>query len=238
MLHLSLDLFGTLIKSNPKYKEARVKVFKDNIKFRYGIEMSYDDCYDTIRLAEKMFDKAQETSLDQQTIYSSIDSILNMLLIADGKVNKNLIKVSHIETIYNELDEIWFKYPPELYEGCEEMLNNLAEAGVTFNILSNTSLVRGVIIDKWLQNFKFYKNILFSLYSDMMGICKPNDKVYEYVIERSPENSKIYHVGDNVFTDGACINSGILFVYVNNSNIDRTTVKLLTNLYAQHYVLR
>lgn len=196
--HFSFDLWLTLVKSNPQYKQKRNQLFKDF----FAIELPLEIVSDKIRFFDVSCNAINEqTGLNFDTfqIYALILNELNCDLT---KLNPNTLEEFYILT-----ENLFLEYAPQfIHEDTREILLALKAEGKTINILSNTGFVRGTTIRKYLQNVGLTDLFSFEIFSDECNLSKPNSKIYEILYQKvngqfGLTKDEIVHIGDNYFAD-------------------------------------
>lgn len=189
--HLSFDLWGTLIKSNPDYRVKR----NDLIKEVFGYIRP-----DQISTGKAFTDEfAENTGL--QLPY---EMIIALMLGSDSfmvRDNSNFLK--EVDTFRTRNARLVLQYPPQLVSDyVMPLLVLLHSSGYTLSILSNTSVITGYQMMPVLDLLNIGKFFKFTLFSDICGFAKPNEKIYRTVWDNSPHTYKqILHVGDNPIAD-------------------------------------
>ena len=218
----------TLIKSNPEFKAQRSKFFCDN------------------------FNKSQKSLEEVNLIFRRIDLLCNainektgknidaeeMYLMVISAINDDSYSLSDIDCtgLYDEMDQIFFRYLPTLYSSDTlPTLNKLRNIprDVTISILSNTGFVKARTLKIALERIGLSEYFDFQLYSDEIGLSKPNLHLFNLMIENVREVRKeftitqeILHIGDNPNADifGAC-NAGLKSLLINSN--DKTILNIL-----------
>lgn len=223
--YYSFDLWLTLIKSNPIFKKKRVDFFYSELNIGNN---SWEE-------VEKIFRKVDLmcNSINQQ-VGKNIDAFemyLMVLYLLNPK--ENCFDNINVEAIYSEVDSIFFNYLPVVCtKECFTVLNTLKEEGATLNILSNTGFIKGISVRKALKIIGLEDFFAFQIYSDEVGLSKPNRRIFEHLIAalwkrtRSKISLKeIVHIGDNPLADITGAKSvGLDSVLINSNNISITTL--------------
>lgn len=223
--HYSFDLWLTLIKSDPKFKQERDKYFY--IHFNRGVQFSQEEVSAIIRDVDITCNAVNE-------IAGGSISPLEMYAMILRKLNyptENL-KETDLFAIYHKIEALFLKYPPQPY--CKDTfptLLKLREKGATLSLLSNTGFITGDTIDKMFdQHFPIHvpgmsvKHIFsFRLYSDRFQCSKPSRRFFNLMTEVCERNhavseKHILHVGDNPIADGEGAKRAGLAHYIINSN--------------------
>lgn len=196
--HVSFDLWLTLIKSHPEFKDKRNQLFKDF----FDIKSSIDNVGSVIRHFDVFCnDTNQRTGLNFNTFE------IYYLILDALKVDLHNIDAKKLELFYNECETLFLDYKPLLiYENIETTLKQLINQGITTNILSNTAFIKGKTLRKIVTFYELTPHFNFELYSDETGISKPNPAMFELVYKQCSDIQKItkneiLHIGDNKIAD-------------------------------------
>ena len=204
--HISFDLWLTLIKSHPEFKDKRNQLFKDF----FDVPKNINEISKAIRHFDVFCnDTNQRTGLNFDTfeIYYMILDALEM--------NLDDVSTQNMSVFYNECELLFLEYKPLLLvDDIENILKDLKNNNISINILSNTAFIKGRTLRKLLEFYGLTNYFDFQLYSDETGFSKPNPKMFELVLESANvikpiKKIEILHVGDNVIADyNGAINFG------------------------------
>ncbi len=204
--HISFDLWLTIIKSNPEFKEKRNQLFKDFFK----IEKTLDEVAQKIRFYDincNLINEKTGLNFDTFQIYYLI---LNSLEVSLDKFDTN-----KLNQFYNETEKLFFEYKPLLcFENIKEQFDFLRNNNISMNILSNTAFIKGKTLRKLMNIYDFDQYFLFQIYSDECGLSKPNYEIFNLLyLElnklKKVDKTEILHVGDNKIADyNGAINYG------------------------------
>lgn len=217
--HYSFDLWLTLIKSNPLFKIERTKIFHE--RFNPGMK-SVDEVALTFRKIDLLANAINEKTgknLDADEMYLMVIDMLSDF--------SNDFKEIDLEGLYNEMEELLFKYLPIIYsdETFSSLLHLKQNAVCTMNILSNTGFIGGRTLRKVLQQIGLNDFFDFQLYSDEERMSKPNSAFFKLMLHKVSELgtncslNDIIHIGDNAYADieGAKL-AGIHGLLINSNN--------------------
>jgi putative hydrolase of the HAD superfamily len=204
--HLSFDLWLTLIKSNPEFKSKRNLLFKDF----FDVDATIEKVNDVVRYYDVLCNNINERTglnIDTYEIYYLILSALN--------VNINDYDTTKLELFYKETELLFLKYKPELlYANIPQLFKEITEQEKTINLLSNTAFIKGNTLRKILSHYELDSFFKFQIYSDEVGLSKPNNEIFQMVFNQANEikpitKKEILHVGDNIVADyNGAINFG------------------------------
>ncbi|MEH3114180.1 HAD family hydrolase [Pedobacter terrae] len=200
--HYSFDLWLTLIKSNPAYKQERVQYFFRNFN---GKHKSIEEIAIIFRQVDLMVNAINERAgknVDADEMYLMIISMINDYDFNFGDVDLKMLD--------QDMEQIVFNYMPQLY--CDDCLATLAKikewGNSSTNILSNTGFIKGKTLKKVIEHLGIGQYIDFQLYSDEVRMSKPNAGFFQLMLDRidrakHPELmlSDVIHVGDNPHAD-------------------------------------
>lgn len=216
--HYSFDLWLTLIKSNPLFKQQRSRLFHQqfNTQGKPLAEVEY-----IFRQVDVMVNSINETTgknIDAEEMYLMVISLMND--------NKICLQDIDIQTLYRQMENLLFEYLPVIY--CVNTGNVLsyvkAQDNCTLSILSNTGFIKGSTLRKVLKELAIGQYFNFQLYSDEAGLSKPNKAFFQLMLNevmalRPLPLNEIIHIGDNPKADiwGAEM-AGINSMLVNSNN--------------------
>ena len=196
--HISFDLWLTLIKSNPEFKNKRNLLFKDF----FEVDSSIEKVTEVIRHYDLLCNNINEkTGLNINTfeIYYLILSALNINIDEIG-----IVRLSHF---YKEAEMLFMKFKPDLiYPKVQLLFKQIIEQEKTINILSNTAFVKGVTLRKLIAYYELENYFSFQIYSDETGFSKPSNEIFKLVYNevnnfKLIEKKEILHIGDNRIAD-------------------------------------
>ncbi|WP_295772020.1 HAD family hydrolase [uncultured Mucilaginibacter sp.] len=229
--HYSFDLWLTLIKSNPLFKQRRSLYFYEN----------YNSLQKTLPEVEAIFRQVDVmcNCINERT-GKNIDAD-EMYLMVISHLHNNQVNLHSINTdeLYQRMEALLFENLPQVY--CDDTLAILAtikDSGASINILSNTGFIKGSTLRQVLQQLGISRYIDFHLYSDELGISKPNPKFFQLMIDQAAILNKsitlkdIVHIGDNPIADVAGAEAMGLNAILINSN--QKSITSLSNHESSH----
>ena len=196
--HFSFDLWLTLIKSHPEFKNKRNLLFKDF----FEIDCSMDKLAEVIRYYDLLCNNINEkTGLNFDTfeIYYFILNALN--------VNIDQIGTEKLTQFYNETELLFMKFRPDLIDSkIQIVFKQIVEQAKTINILSNTAFIKGITLRKVLDHYELSPYFSFQIFSDEVGFSKPNPAIFQMVYDeilknKSIDKKDVLHIGDNKIAD-------------------------------------
>lgn len=214
--HFSFDLWLTLIKSNPEFKEKRNLLFKDF----FSIEKNIDKVTQVVRYYDVLCNQMNEKTGSHIDTFEIYLFILNAL-----DVNLEKISISDLEEFYTETQVLFFQYKPVLiFPEIKNLFIAIKEQDKNISITSNTGFIKGKSLRNLLEYYELNEYFSFQLYSDEIGFSKPNSLLYKQMIEKAKnithlelQINKIVHIGDNLVADyQGAIDSGIQSILIKN----------------------
>jgi putative hydrolase of the HAD superfamily len=196
--HFSFDLWLTLIKSNPAYKSARNVLFKEF----FSIEKDLEEVTKIIRHYDILCNQISEKTgihINTNQIYYFILSAL--------ETNIDNINEQKLDEFYNESEILFMRYKPELiYPNIDTLFKQIQTEEKTMSILSNTAFIKGKSLKKLLAYYEVSDYFSFQIYSDEIGLSKPNSELFDLVYEKTKllqtiSKQDIVHIGDNKIAD-------------------------------------
>jgi putative hydrolase of the HAD superfamily len=199
---VSIDMWGTLVKSSPSFTEAKLELTK---RFFPIYSEFIVECYTQT--------KKQLNDIIEITGFQPSDEIIFKLLFS--KLNNGFSDFKFLKKFVNEYQKTALQNPPELYsEETIEYIEKLTILSLNKLIISsNTMFISGDTLRKILKIHNIYHFFRKCYFSDEMKVSKPNENMYG--------RSK-YHIGDNALTDevGArCANSIPIIINSNGKTI-------------------
>ena len=143
----------------------------------------------------------EKTGLNINT-YEIYFLILNKL-----NVDISDITIAQLDQFYKETETLFFDYKPQLmYPAIHKLFDELKLENKSMNILSNTGFIKGRTLRKLMTEYGFEDQFDFQIYSDEVGISKPNLQIFKLVedqvkLNRNLEQKDVLHVGDNIVAD-------------------------------------
>jgi len=196
--HFSFDLWLTLIRSNPEFKNKRNLLFKDF----FEIDSSIERVSEVVRYYDVLCNNINEKTGLNLSTYEIYYLILNAL-----EVDLSLNDVNRLGEFYQETETLFFNYKPELiFPHIKLQFEEIVNEGKSINILSNTGFIKGKSLRKIISYYELDSSIDFQIYSDEVGFSKPNNKMFQLVFDqvnelRKTEKKEILHIGDNSIAD-------------------------------------
>lgn len=226
--HYSFDLWMTLIKSNPTFKTERAKFFYKNFN---TTNKSVEEVVSIFRQVDFMCNCINEktgNNIDADEMHLMVIILMNGSNATFSQINLNWL--------YDEMELLLFKYMPTIY--CDKTFNSLDKLKQnscgSFSISSNTAFIKGKTLRKILPHLSLASFFDFQLYSDEVGISKPDKRFFDLIFKtanNTPVNrnillNEIVHIGDNPIADiEGALSAGISSIQINSNN--KTILSLL-----------
>jgi len=218
--HISFDLWLTLIKSHPEFKERRAKFLRKEFNpFGYSAKKIME----IVQSVDKVSDRLNEINGKKVATEKMYHRILQKLGYDPDSVPDNV----YTEIIL-KVNDLFMKYPPDFLNGSiRQMLHSLKEEGYGLNISSNTGFIEGTTIVATLKNMNIFEYFDFCIFSDEIGQSKPSTGFFEKVFERTGlEKWEVLHVGDNFKADyEGSLKYGIKALHINNQQYTIDDIK-------------
>jgi len=207
---VSIDLWGTLIRSSPEFVEAKVALTN-----RYFKNLSSDFVLECFKQT-----KNQLNNIIENTGWQPKETEIFTLLLT--KLNQCYSEFDFLEDFIEDYQNLSKKITPQLYSDETKKYLSLLSKSNVLNLSSNTMMINGsslkVVLDK-LEISQYFSKLFFS---DQVGYSKPNPIMYA--------NSN-FHIGDNPVTDG--VGAGIAKSKPIIINSNKITIKDAYNIITQ-----
>ncbi|QQT31971.1 HAD family hydrolase [Sphingobacterium multivorum] len=204
--HYSFDLWLTLIKSNPHFKQKRNMLLRDF----FCVDKKIGDIGKVVRHYDILSNQISEITgkhIDREFIYFLILSELGVDLDTDLK--------ERLTEFTREVDILFWEYKPVLLnDNQKSVFEAIVSKGKTLSLLSNTAFLDGTVLRQVLEYYELSDFFSFQLYSDEIGVSKPNNIAFDLVFQkirqqRTIKKKDIVHIGDNRKADyNGAINYG------------------------------
>lgn len=201
--HFSFDLWSTLIKSNTNFKKERTLHFYKHFN---SLNKSVEETKTVFRTVDLMCNATNERTgknIDAEEMYLMVIYLLNDSFAPFGTLD--------LEVLYQDMEQLILQYRPVLFntQTIDSLKRIKDNPNHTLNILSNTAFIKGVTLRKILIGLELTPYFDFEIYSDEVGLSKPNAEIYEVLLAqirniRKDNNislDQIIHIGDNPIAD-------------------------------------
>ncbi len=219
--HYSFDLWLTLIKSNPNFKKERALFFHKNFNSKKKNIEEVEKSFRQVDIICNSINEKTGKNIDADEMY-----LMVIYLINDSS---DIFSDINLEYLYQEMENMVFNFLPIIYSNeTPALLNRIKQTQKsTIGILSNTAFIKGQTLRKVLEKLQIAQYFDFQLYSDEVGISKPNksffDIMIQTVISKHTQNAismnEIIHIGDNPKADiEGGLMAGISVFQINSNN--------------------
>lgn len=218
--HYSFDLWLTLIKSNPLFKQERTRFFYNHFN---PLQKPLEEVGRVFRRVDLMCNAINEKTggnIEAEEMYLMVINEMNDYSNNFGEID--------LAQLYQEMESLVLQYLPVIYcSATVKVLQQLKGTGnSTISLLSNTAFIKGSTLRRVLQELELDRYFDFLLFSDETGMSKPNEKIFRLMLEQvanlrkdtcTPLNN-IIHIGDNEKADiqGAQV-TGIRTLLINSN---------------------
>lgn len=196
MKHISLDLWNTLLISNPIFSNKRVDYFSQ----KYFKDINKNLIRKRIEKIGIETDRTNMTfgiSISSESMYKKLFSEIG------GLPNRK-----ELEKIYLDLEIIFLEdLPKAMYEidVLVKCFEELKLKGYSLNISSNTAFIKGKTLIKVLESLQIKKYFDFFIFSDEIKLSKPSTKFFDCLISNCKkldvDRDNITHIGDSLKAD-------------------------------------
>lgn len=202
---ITFDVHDTLLKRNTGFVAMRSIIAK---QFSSNPDL-------TNEMVEKAFQKVKDDNDPIIAIYGTCPNNYHVFarLCYD-------LDISALPEFRISLLNAWVEHPPLLYSNeTAIVLTALREQGYKLHVICNTLLVPGDMVEDILK-FRGIGQLFSSFrFSDQWNMSKPCPEIFH--------KDAIFHVGDNLDTDGASEQVGVPFYQINSNK------NTITDFYAE-----
>ena len=193
--HISFDLWLTLIKSHPEFKEKRARFLKNEFNPK-GLSVS--EIMEIVQRTDIVSDRLNEIS----GLKIPTDQMYRRILIQLGNTHQSITE-ELLRQIKSKVHGLFMdNLPGFLNSSIQSMLQTLKKDGYTLNISSNTGYIEGGTIAVTLKALDISEYFVFCIFSDEIWASKPSFRFFEKVFEKITfEKAEVLHVGDNFKAD-------------------------------------
>lgn len=211
----SFDLWNTLIRSNPEFKNKR-----DSFLFSFfdNKDGSFSNFQSIVEAVSKGLNKKAEVTGMHVPCVHILYSIFNGY---DAK----LFTMEEYIFMEKTIQELFLTYPPSLYdEDTLKVLDTLSKRmNHKIDLRSNTGFIHGTTLVKAMELLGIAKYFDEMFFSDQIHYAKPHEKMFSR--RRHLNNVEDWiHVGDSKKADGGCEKFGIKFFHFSD---ERPLIELL-----------
>ncbi|MPS71589.1 MAG: phosphoglycolate phosphatase [Chryseobacterium sp.] len=196
--HFSFDLWMTIIRSNPQFKPKRTVLLKEY----FDIDKNVEEIDKVIRHYDNLFNVISEKTGN----HIEREEVFFLILASLGKDIQG-ISVDDLRGFFIRSDKLFLEnIPLIIWKDIDHLLKKIKEKEKTASILSNTAFIHGDSLRKVLRQLELEQYFSFMIFSDEIGMSKPNIKIFEYLYKKTQElrplhRSQIIHLGDSKIAD-------------------------------------
>lgn len=204
---VSIDLWGTLIKGSPIFEQEKIKLVNDYFNFDEEPDFILKSFKDT---------KDELNAIVETTGWQPDENLIFSLLFSKlTKTKGHYWKKNYIETFANRYQHLAHRYPPTVY--CSETANFLSLLSLKAKLIasSNTMFLRGDTMQLILAKIGIWEYFNSALFSDQVGVSKPSKSMF--MVSEELDIATDYHIGDNIYTDGAASDFGSEPIIINSN---------------------
>jgi putative hydrolase of the HAD superfamily len=225
-LHYSFDLWLTLIRSNPAFKEQRARYFQQQYNRRQKSEAEIQAIFREVDLMCNAINEKTGGNIAAEEMYLMVISRINE--------DPQAVFDTDVAALYAQMELLLLEHMPVVYcSNTISALSRLRAAGdCSISLLSNTGFIKGPTLRKVLQALQLDTYLDFQLYSDEAGLSKPNPDFFRLMLDTLEQQrpridpSRIIHIGDNPNADIAGAKAAGIHSLLVNSN-ELTILNLL-----------
>jgi FMN phosphatase YigB (HAD superfamily) len=205
---ISIDLWGTLIKGSPIFEKEKVKLVNDYFNFDEEPEFILKCFKDT---------KDELNAIIESTGWQPDENLIFSLLFSKlTRTTGHSWKKDYIETFMNRYQHLAHRYPPTIYSPDTENYLSLLSRKAKLIASSNTMFLKGITMQLILQKIGIWEYFQSALFSDEVGASKPSKDMF--MVSKELNISTDYHIGDNIYTDGASSDFGSEPIIIHSNN--------------------
>jgi putative hydrolase of the HAD superfamily len=207
--HYCFDLWQTLIKPDPAFKDDRNCFFYHNLNFGGKPIEEVALIFREVDLMCSAINEKTGKIIDAGQMYLMVIDLLNDHLYPLNRIN--------LDSLVDEMDSILLRHPPLLSStAMPQLLYQLREPGhVTMSILGNTGFIRGTTLRTVLKKLEISDFFDFQLYCDEIGMIIHDpaqcdlikDHIYQCSKARPTDVIEIVHVSENTAARGSISNA-------------------------------
>lgn len=188
-MHFSLDFWNTLATANAEYAFVRSRLLA--ARLGVPVEQAAALYAKTKRLLDlDAADRGIGYSVTE--VYERLAGVCGIYIEPEWLRSKVW---QRLDGFRGDVEAAFWECPPVVSVETISVLDETTRRGHTFSISSNTNFVSGYAIDEYLQRIGI--NPLFSVYSDIEQVAKPNPRFFETVQRRYLEVKGNYLLADN-----------------------------------------
>lgn len=198
-MNFSLDFWNTIAQPNREFSYQRNLLIAKSL----GISIkSVKEIYTNVKLNLDTVAEKYGIGNDTKSAYRSLGIEFSNKLLS----RSNFEMCNIIMGLEKDIQKLFVKYPPHISPETKSVIRQLRNPH-KFCITSNTNFISGSCIAKVLKTYDLEPYFSFYIFSDHIGVSKPNPRIFEIVKDNFANTDKIIHIGDH----SVCDNSGAIF---------------------------
>lgn len=193
---ISLDIWNTLLVSNPNFKQAQIELFAQFLATENHEKLRLD-----LKWIDEIADRLSVWTGKDVSFERRIEKLAQKYQ-SEKKPQQNFDEQS-LASLYQAMENIFLENLPILMEDdLPETLMKLRARNFNICFLSNTGFVKGETMRKVLERLSILDKTDFAFFSNELGFAKPNEKIFENIIKNTRfQAQEILHIGDNYAAD-------------------------------------
>lgn len=196
---LTFDLWETLIFEKDGQNTKRMQTRCQNLTHTLnslGIKISTEQFAFAFKEMTPWLENIWENNRD----VTHIDQI--KFVIKTASKNSINLKKEWINQLSEAYTSAIFEIPPTLNPEAPRVLQYLKDSHKRVGLICNTGFTPGTVLRKFLTNKGIAKHFDLMLFSDEIGIRKPDPEIFQIAAQKlQTEPSNMVHVGDNLKCD-------------------------------------
>ena len=191
---ITFDCWNTLIYLNDPAAtfEHRAERVRQAIS-RQGLDLPVEGLSRELR---EIWEQTLRQQIELGVDHPPIDQVLQ--LVARYKLKGD---PASIQDLYRAYTEAVLEDPPRLMPGAAEVLQQLSRK-FKLGLICNTGSTPGAVLRKILQQYQLANFLREKLFSNELGIAKPNPEIFRLALEKmGVKAEEALHVGDDPVTD-------------------------------------
>jgi len=196
---ITFDIWETLLFEKDGADSRRTACRCRNIAHtlnNFGIEISVEQVADAMKETDASLLKIWERNKD----VTHLDQL--HLLIKHALESSTTLTKERINELSSAYISPFYEIPPYLNPNAREVLRSLKYQNKLIGLICNTGHTPGFTIKKFLEREDVAEYFQLMLFSDEVGIRKPDSKIFHLAAQRLYlKPHEIVHVGDNLRTD-------------------------------------
>jgi putative hydrolase of the HAD superfamily len=201
--HFSFDLWLTLIKSNPHFKNERSHFIHENYCSKSRSVADVSSSFRKVDLVCNAINEKIGGSISSDEMYAMV--FCEIFQSTDCLVDVDF------KALQIEMEKLFFQFPP-LFLNAQtlDVISSLSQRDyLTMSISSNTGFIEGRVLREYLRNIEIDTFFNFQIFSDEVNLSKPNSCFFEVVLQKVREirnelnliSQHVLHIGDNPIAD-------------------------------------